>query len=144
MKTRAVHAVLLASSLLFTSQAWAHGYRHGGPRGSVVVATHVGHGGGFRHVHGRGRVGVYFGLGVPLFWPYYHPYPYYAYPPYARETIIYDSPPAYTAPVEAPPAYWYFCREANGYYPYVSQCPGGWEKVPATPPSGSARPAESR
>lgn len=111
MRTRTAHAVLLALSLLMTSEAMAHGYRHGGP---------------------RARVGVYFGLGVPLFWPYYHPY--YGYPPYARETIIYDSPPAY----------WYFCREANGYYPYVSQCPGGWEKVPATPPAGSAPSAGSR
>jgi hypothetical protein len=31
-------------------------------------------------------------------------------------------------------ASWYFCRESNGYYPYVKQCPGGWERVPARPP----------
>ncbi|HYB71975.1 MAG TPA: hypothetical protein VED18_01285 [Candidatus Sulfotelmatobacter sp.] len=33
---------------------------------------------------------------------------------------------------------WYYCREANGYYPYVQQCPSGWMQVPpqATPPMG--------
>ena len=31
--------------------------------------------------------------------------------------------------------YWYLCKESNAYYPYVRQCPGGWEKVPVLPPS---------
>ncbi len=25
--------------------------------------------------------------------------------------------------------YWYFCRGSNQYYPYVKECPGGWQKV---------------
>lgn len=29
---------------------------------------------------------------------------------------------------------WYFCAAANGYYPYVRSCPGGWQAVPTTPP----------
>ena len=29
----------------------------------------------------------------------------------------------------APPAYSYFCRSANAYYPYVAQCPEGWQTV---------------
>jgi hypothetical protein len=55
---------------------------------------------------------------------------------------VYVSPPQATQYVErseaaaeqAPaPATWYFCREANAYYPYVKQCPGGWQRVPAQP-----------
>ena len=27
------------------------------------------------------------------------------------------------------PSYWYYCENPAGYYPYVSQCPGGWLPV---------------
>jgi hypothetical protein len=46
-----------------------------------------------------------------------------------------------TAPLPPPPAaasatqYWYYCASPAGYYPYVPQCQGGWQKVPASPPS---------
>jgi len=32
--------------------------------------------------------------------------------------------------------YWYFCPDANNFYPYVKKCPRGWLRVfPAkTPP----------
>ncbi len=45
-------------------------------------------------------------------------------------------PPAATAP-PAPPAagqWWYLCDSPRGAYPYVRECPGGWERVPAVPP----------
>ena len=29
--------------------------------------------------------------------------------------------------------YWYFCRGANAYYPYVKECPGGWQRVQPRP-----------
>ncbi len=29
--------------------------------------------------------------------------------------------------------YWYFCPSSNGYYPYVKECPQGWQQVPAQP-----------
>jgi hypothetical protein len=80
----------------------------------------------------------HFGLhiGVPLFWNW--PPPYYAYPP---PVVVAPSPP----PVyiergydDAAPAggqgYWYYCRGPEGYYPYVRECPGGWERVATTPP----------
>jgi hypothetical protein len=25
--------------------------------------------------------------------------------------------------------YWYYCKDAKGYYPYVKRCPSGWMKV---------------
>lgn len=130
-----------------------------GHAGRGVAPAHVRS--GAAHVHGgyygggyyrpywgpRYSVGVYLG---PGFWGGYYPYygygPYY-YPPYYGYGSYYppavvtvpSSPPTYIekgAGEEAPgsPAYWYYCRDANGYYPYVKQCPGGWEQVNPTPP----------
>jgi hypothetical protein len=31
------------------------------------------------------------------------------------------------------PGVWYHCNRPEGYYPYVKQCRGGWEQVPAQP-----------
>jgi hypothetical protein len=93
---------------------------------------------GGRHGHSHGRVVLGFNFGFPLYAPWYHyPAPVYYYPP----TPVYVSPPAPTQYVErndvaeqAPsPGMWYFCRESNTYYPYVKQCPGGWQRVPAQP-----------
>lgn len=30
--------------------------------------------------------------------------------------------------------WWYACKRPAGYYPYVRECPSGWEKVAAIPP----------
>lgn len=51
--------------------------------------------------------------------------------------VVYVQPAPVYAPDIAPVAqqYWYFCRAANAYYPYVASCPGGWQAVPATPPA---------
>jgi hypothetical protein len=54
-------------------------------------------------------------------------------------------PPAYieqgdvqAVPPQAPAAqedyYWYHCDKPEGYYPYIKECPGGWQKVSPTPP----------
>lgn len=50
---------------------------------------------------------------------------------------IYVQPAPVYAPSVAPvtAASWYYCPAANGYYPYVASCPGGWETVPAAPPA---------
>jgi hypothetical protein len=71
------------------------------------------------------RTTVFVGFGVPFFAYYPPPLPYY-----------YDYPPAYY-PTVAPPqqGYWYFCPSANAYYPYVQQCPEGWQPVVPQPPS---------
>jgi hypothetical protein len=31
------------------------------------------------------------------------------------------------------PSVWYHCNRPEGYYPYVKECRGGWEQVPAQP-----------
>lgn len=44
--------------------------------------------------------------------------------------------PAPTAPTAPQSGYWYYCAESRVYYPYVNQCPGGWQRVSPQPPSG--------
>lgn len=59
---------------------------------------------------------------------YFYPTPVYPYP------NPYEPPATMEAPPSAPlPQYWYFCEGAQGYYPYVPACPGGWKQVPAKP-----------
>jgi hypothetical protein len=97
------------------------------------------------HFRGHHRSYSHFGLviGVPLAWPgYYRPYysPYY--PPYYYDppvVAVPSSPPVYIerADAGAAPAqsnYWYYCDNPQGYYPYVKECPAGWQKVVPQPP----------
>jgi hypothetical protein len=88
------------------------------------------------HQGGHAHVGVF--VGAPLFWypPYYYP-PYY--PPIAE---VPSSPPIYIEQGEAQPApapsqsdWWYYCADAKAYYPYVKECPAGWQRVAPQPPS---------
>jgi hypothetical protein len=81
--------------------------------------------------HGvRGRVGVYFG---PIWSPWFYPPPYYYQP---QVVVVPPSPsPVYIEQSDVAPdpvaaqQYWYYCAAAKGYYPYVKECPGGWQKV---------------
>ena len=112
--------------------------------------------------HGRVRYGVY--VGAPIYtapyWygGYYRPYPYYAYPPTtvvvpAAPTTYIEQAPALVAvpaapalpaapaaPAQAaqtatlPAGYWYYCQASNAYYPYVRECPAGWQQVAPQPP----------
>lgn len=104
------------------------------------------HGHGHRHVHGGGvRFGI--SLGFPVYAPGFYPAPYYAYPApvYAYPPLVLRpaSPPVYVeqGPAQALPAPpqaqgdWYYCAAAKAYYPYVGECPAGWERVPAQPPA---------
>jgi hypothetical protein len=81
---------------------------------------------------GRGRVGVYFG---PFWGPAFYPPPFY----YSPQVVVVPAEPPpvyiekYEAPAESAPAvsqqYWYYCNSGKGYYPYVKECPDGWQKV---------------
>jgi hypothetical protein len=119
--------------------------------------------GGYGGYGGRGGVGVGVYIGGPVVRPYYPGYyarPYYAPRPYYYGAPYYSVPwvaPYYSDPTvvvvpSSPPVYvergdgggaspsgdagqyWYFCRDANAYYPYVKDCPGGWQKVLPRPP----------
>ncbi|MFL5101983.1 MAG: hypothetical protein ACJ8E5_15430, partial [Xanthobacteraceae bacterium] len=78
-----------------------------------------------------------FGFGVfvaaPVFFGPPYPYPYYPYyPGYYPEG--YAPPPAQY--IEQPAEFWYYCPGARGYYPYIRECPGGWQPVAPGPPAG--------
>lgn len=72
-------------------------------------------------------------------YPYYYNPPVYAYPP---AVIVPAMPPVYIQRQEIQPArpmqpqnnYWYYCRNPDGYYPYVRDCPDGWLQVAPQPP----------
>ena len=86
------------------------------------------------------RFGVDFVIGPGPYWwgpPYY---PYYYPPPVIMADPVYAQP---SPPVQvpAPPSYWYFCRQSNAYYPYVQDCPSGWEQVSPQPPPQPPAPA---
>lgn len=99
--------------------------------------------------HGHVGVGLYFGVPFPGYYyppPYYpYPYPYPYYPPVVVETAP-AQPPVYVeqgnpqllppqqAPAPQAGSYWYHCDNPEGYYPYIKECPGGWQKVVPTPP----------
>ena len=151
--TRLIKAVIVSvisiAALAVSLDASAQRYRGGGGGGG---GRHYSGGGGgyyhgyrggyYGHSHSHTSVGVGFVFGGPLWygWPGYYPYyyPSYYYPPYYPS---YGYPAAVQAPVyverggdvvaESP--YWYYCRESNTYYPYVKECPAGWERVPAQP-----------
>ncbi len=112
-------ATLLAAALGAAGAASAHG-RHG-------------------HRGGHASLGLYFG--VPLaapYAPYYYP-PSYYYPRYyyAPAPVVVTPAPTYYLQQDTPPpppaGYWYYCRDPQGYYPQVPQCPTPWQQVPAQP-----------
>lgn len=102
---------------------------------------------GHRHGGPNVRFGVYIGVPYGRAWyppPRYYYYPSY-YPPVLVAPAVVAAPPVYIeqgqgAQVQnpAPPAeaWWYYCREASAYYPYVKDCPGGWQKVSPHPAPG--------
>jgi len=112
--------------------AFAHG--HGGSRnwhGGGHDGGHW-HGSGHGNWHGHGgHVGVYLGAPLILPAPYYTPYP--------AVVTVPASPTAYVeqdGQVTPDPdsGYWYYCPDAKAYYPYVKECPGGWQQVTPQPP----------
>ncbi|HBG06950.1 MAG: hypothetical protein A2075_19635 [Geobacteraceae bacterium GWC2_58_44] len=126
-------------------------FRHSSRGGFVGRGDFVGHrshGHGHRH-GGHFSTSIWLGPGWgpgwgvwdPFYYPFYpsyrYPYPYYAPPTVVvpQEPQEYISLPDSQEQEET--GYWYYCKDANGYYPYVKRCPGGWMKVvPYHPPPG--------
>jgi len=145
--------LLLVFGAVVSGSAMARG-GHGGGHGGGGHVGGYSHGGGYGRGYGYGgRVGLGIALGVPLYGLGYYSNPYYSYPDYAYPDPAYAYPGAAVAPsggyVEqgvpqaAPPPTqaqpqpqgdWHFCAASNAYYPYVRECPGGWQRVPAQPP----------
>ena len=120
------------------SSGGSHAVRSYG--GSHAVRSHGYYHGGGSHGYYRGGVWIgapYWGWGLgwgPGWWGYPrygYGYPGYGY--YNSPVVVEREAPVYVQP-EAQPQYWYYCQAPQGYYPYVQQCPGGWQKVLPTPP----------
>jgi hypothetical protein len=89
---------------------------------------------------GHSHIGIGLHFGVPIGgWGYYYPPPYYYYPPYYPQTVVVPAQPQVYieqgGQSAAPPAqgYWYYCADSRAYYPYVKDCPGGWQRVAPQP-----------
>jgi hypothetical protein len=110
---------------------------------ALALLSMLGVGSAWADHRGHGHFGVFIG---PAWGPLYYPSPYYYPPPYYPPVIVERPlPPVYIeqAPPPPPPvvsaepapiAYWYYCAASAAYYPYVKQCPGGWQKVLPQPP----------
>jgi|GEM_PF-603753 len=143
MRTGRVATVILTTALcLGPANPGLAAERGAGPPGDPAgIAGRAAWHGGF---HGYGGVGVFVGpggwWGGPGWWG--APYPYYADPYYyaAPPGVVPEAPPVYAqaAPPAPPPAYWYYCQNPPGYYPYIKDCPAGWLTV--VPPMGAGRP----
>ena len=124
----AVLALVLGAAGVAGARGGWHGHRgwHGGGRGH----------GGYWYPAFRVVVPFYYGAGPlwgPGWWgpPYRaYAYPPYAYPPVGGTVVVQPQAPAY---VQQEPQYWYYCRDPEGYYPYIESCPSGWMTVVPPP-----------
>jgi hypothetical protein len=109
--------LVLMLSCFIAGNAWAgpRGWPyHHHPRSSVQLGVHI---------------GVPLGYPPPVYWPY-------VYAPPVVPIVVVPQPPVYVEQPRTPllePGYWYYCHEAQAYYPYVKQCPGGWQQIAPQP-----------
>ena len=57
---------------------------------------------------------------------------------YPAPVVVQPAPVTYVeqapaAQAQAPASYWYYCSDSRAYYPYVKDCPGGWQRVSPQP-----------
>jgi hypothetical protein len=113
------------------------------------VSVGGGYGGGWRPAAYGPGYGPGWGAGWGPGWRgnwaygggYYGPYAGYYAPP-----VVYAPPVAYLPPpqpmvlaAQPQPAVWYYCEASGKYFPYVQDCPSGWQTQPATPPTSNAQ-----
>lgn len=114
---------VLLAALLSAGAVMAHGYGGYYPRSSVQFGVYVG---------SPWVYPAYPRYPAPVYWP-----PVYVAPP--APVVITQPPPVYVE--QAPPVrqstlesgYWYYCAQSQAYYPYVKECPAGWQKVSPAP-----------
>lgn len=127
---RIASAVLIAMVLLLYGPLWVQA---GGKHVRTSVHIGIGHPGRWGHHHPwhHHRHGSHSHWRTTVVLGPWYPYGYCAH----RPVIVYQEPSVYVQQ-EQEESYWYYCREPEGYYPYVQSCPGGWMKVvpDTTPP----------
>ena len=153
-----IFLIIALLALIVNNTAWSrggHGHGHGH---HFSDGHHVGGGhrhfsrGHHHHRHNRLNFGInlggYYGPGFYSRSYYgdrgygYRGYGNYGYRSYGYPSVITvpSTPPVYiqrqaAAPEQQKSEYWHYCREPDGYYPYVKQCPGGWLQVAPQPPA---------
>lgn len=164
MQRRTIVFVTVGIFALGSCVAIAQGRAEGSNQGIGAGAYHGGGGyygghygyrpgynggwGGYRGWYGPG-LGIY--IGAPWYWgsgfPYYPYAGNAAYPAYVVPSSAfvgaYESYPETIEPqsdVEqepAPSAYWFYCTDPAGYYPYIQRCQAAWMRVtPENVPPG--------
>lgn len=137
--------LIIAAMALSASVAWAHWIA---PNRTIAAPAPAGpapwHGASlsFGHEH-QGRHHHRHSGGVIIFAPaLFAPAPVFDDPryPFPPAPAIGESPPVYIERADAGPGgdtaaatpggVWYFCEGTGTYYPYVTECPGGWKVVP--------------
>jgi hypothetical protein len=113
--------VLVSCALVADDTFSREGGKSGGNRSAHRSGSHP-------HHHARSRVFIGGFAAAPAVWPWW------TYAPYAEATV---APPVYyLEKSEDPGGEWLYCRDANGYFPHVAECAGGWQSVRPPPPPG--------
>lgn len=139
------------------SPAWANGGHHGGHghhghhhhghhhhHGGLSFGINLGgfgggYGGGYGGFYNRGYYGMPYS---PAYYgSYYSPRVIVTAPPepivYIQQQDVTQARQVQTQPqqiqYQAQTNYWHYCRNPEGYYPYVKQCSGGWLQVAPQP-----------
>jgi len=120
--------------------AYAGGYGYGGGWRPAAYAPSWGPGWGRGYGYGYGGAwrGNWAGAGY-----YGFPPPAYYAPPvaYAPPVVAYVTPPQPMVLASQPQApVWYYCESSGKYFPYVQECPTGWQTQAATPPTSRVAP----
>ncbi len=122
-RKRAILLAFVAAGNFLATSAWAdRGYYGPGPGRYPPVVHHHHHG-----YRGAWALGTGLLLGSAVLWAATRPPPVVV----APEPVV-VAPPRVIVPQPAT-VWWYYCRPAGAYYPYVQSCPSGWEAVPAQP-----------
>lgn len=145
-RTSAFATALLAAGAMLAATAEAGGgHRHHTSHGHGYAHGHGhGHGHGHKHGHPHRRSGLHIGfaIGAPLAAGvlFHHAHPHVTYHHAPRVVVVptpsvtYIQQPLQGAAPAETRDWWYWCPSANAYHPYVSDCPGGWQRVAPQPP----------
>ena len=134
----ATRMVLIASALIAVSLAAepvlarGKGSSGGGRSGHHAGGTRSGTHSGAHHSHRHSNVFIGGAFAVPILWPLWDYPGYRIVDAYPREPLHYIEQSDETAQADE----WFYCQAAKTYFPYVAECPGGWQRLAPPVPSG--------
>jgi hypothetical protein len=110
--------IVSGSALALAAMADAASAGKGSGRSGASGHSHSGH---RSHSHAPRHYYRPAIVAAPVFL-YPRPYGYYPAP-------VYYAPPPPPVYIEQSQDYWFFCPAVRAYYPHVTECPGGWQRV---------------